>query len=177
MRKIIVLIFFMAINFYAGTSFGREKKIDCSQLKPRANLVGCDFSGRILKLVDLQNADLREAKFNNAELSHVNFKGAHLEKAKFNDIADASYVDFAGADLTGAEVRGSRFSWSRFDLADLTNINLEPSENGAQTRLCDYCTFFMTITKGAKVAGACLPSEFLENGDYEGIPLRCGLNC
>lgn len=74
---------------------------------------GLDLSGRVLKGVDWEGADVIDVK-----LTEVDFEGANLKGVKFERVF-AERANFRGANLEGALLSGD-FSEADFTAADLT---------------------------------------------------------
>ena len=114
-----------------GASAGRQVASGPVSRDMIANCIGCDFSHRDLRGLDLSNmslvgdsfdrADLRGANFSNSKLEGLSFQRADLRKANFHaakltgidftrsilDEADLSDASLMGVDLTHASMAGA----------------------------------------------------------------------
>ena len=81
-----------------------------------------------LDSVDLERADLRDAKLIEAKLSHANLKGIDFFGADLTN-ADLYGADLSGADLTNAVLRGADFSEALIEGANLQGVDLRVPDN------------------------------------------------
>jgi uncharacterized protein YjbI with pentapeptide repeats len=110
------------------------------------------FAESRLSDVNLRNADLRGADFQETELSGVDFSGANLQQARFTNIDFESPLSFRGIDARGA----------RFMLADLSEADFSGADLSwtifRNARLCgaDFCGANLSVAdlRSTDLAGA-----------------------
>ena len=81
-----------------------------------------------LDSINLEAADLRNAKLDGAKLSNANLKGADLFGADFTN-ADLRGAVLSGANLTNAILRGADLSRARIEMANLQGVDLRAPDN------------------------------------------------
>lgn len=97
-----------------------------------------DFSGRDLSRVNLENADLRGARFDGADLTHANLMRADLEGATFVD-ANLSDAVLTGAQLERTHFVGSRLVAAHLEYSSWTGAVVEQTD---LRNACLYLTHF-----------------------------------
>jgi beta-lactamase regulating signal transducer with metallopeptidase domain len=106
--------------------------------------IGCDFSNRDLRGIDLSNISLVGDDFSRAKLNGANFSHAALQGVDFKR-ADLGHVNFRAAKLTGVDLR-----YANLDYADLSNASLTGVDLG-------HATIDHANTTGMQLLGSSLP--------------------
>jgi uncharacterized protein YjbI with pentapeptide repeats len=126
---------------------------DCSRsnIRPGAELAGCDLHGANLPGAYMPGANLRGADLANATLSYANLNGADLTGANLS-YATLSGANLNGADLTGANLSYATLSGANLRYGNLGNANLTGANlTGAYLR---YATLTGANLSGANLSGA-----------------------
>lgn len=145
--------------------------VDCTNLVPGANLVGCaisnnpgiDLSGANLRVALMDNADLSGANFTRAELYFAGLNSATLPNANFT-FADLSFADLSGTDLSGTTIAIATLLDTLLPNADLTNANLSRSFL-VRAFVAD------ADLSGANLSNAVLDGTFFGNADLSNADL------
>lgn len=74
--------------------------------KRKTSLVRFFYESRLVKIIDLHEADLSHADLREKDLSHLNLSSADLSEANLHD-ADLSSADLSEANLQGANLKGA----------------------------------------------------------------------
>jgi hypothetical protein len=85
----------------------------CTQTKPPIDWSGCNLYGKVLKDIDLRNADLRNTNLFGTTLSNMDLSGS-----------DLSYAFIKKANLDGIRLVGSNLSYSNLADAKIRNVDL-----------------------------------------------------
>jgi uncharacterized protein YjbI with pentapeptide repeats len=126
---------------------------DCSRsnIRPGAELAGCDLHGANLPGAYMPGANLRGADLANATLSYANLNGADLTGANLS-YATLSGANLNGADLTGANLSYATLSGANLRYGNLGNANLTGANlTGAYLRYADLTGANLS---GANLSGA-----------------------
>lgn len=121
----------------AGKKVMMMKEVDCTNLKPAANLNGCDLSKTDLQGVNLVKATLIAADLRSAKLTGGKLTGADLSGTKFGgadlggtfllraNLTDAVLI---GTNLLKADLRNADLRRAKLGFANLTDANLSNAD-------------------------------------------------
>jgi uncharacterized protein YjbI with pentapeptide repeats len=91
-----------------------------------------DFSGAMLKGINLSGMDLKGVNFENADLSGADLRGADLRGGNLSKAdlwgANLSYADLTGAKLPQANLWGANLTRATLNAVDLTDVNLQDAD-------------------------------------------------
>ena len=115
--------------------------VDCTDLRPGAPLMGCDYSGFDFTPIsfsdlnfngaDLSGANLSDLRLNRYDFSDANLAGADLSNSLLSQVVFLGNMDFSGANLSSMSYDGVPlansidFTDSTFSGADLSNVSMD----------------------------------------------------
>jgi uncharacterized protein YjbI with pentapeptide repeats len=144
----------------------------------KAKLDGVNFYGSDLTHANLSGASLKSARLDRATLIGADLSGADLSGASllrpnvFEDMKPSSHsgLSFAGARLVGANLNG-RFDGVNFSHADLSSAIFGPRDPREEVLITPMMSLEAANFRGARLVGADLASNSLENADFTGADL------
>jgi uncharacterized protein YjbI with pentapeptide repeats len=127
------------------------------------DLAGADLEGAHLAGVDLQGANLSEARLDGADLANAtltgaNFSSAHLDKTDLTGV-QAQGANFLNASLQGADMRGAQLQFADLSSAAMQGVVL----NFAQLQ--------GAVLRDASLEAASLQSAKLQGADLTGMKM------
>jgi len=143
----------------------------CSFSAEQRDYRNCNFTEAELKGLDFEGADLRGARMDWVRMDGANLQEANLDASALGPKAPSLYrAHFKSCLLVGANFHKAQLAYSHFDIADLSEANMEGANLEGATIIAAYAVG--TNFRHANLRGVRFMESDLSEADLSGADLR-----